>query len=200
MRCDMINLSDDEEVLNKVTQSLEDYFVVYKQYLHKGICKTGPCQGVGVEDDLCCMPFIHCIHASNKLHNLPKHPNCDCYYQDVQTKPLGSISDKKPSPDVWLKLFGKLPDYYITKAEAIACGWKPGKNLSAFANGKMIGGDIYFNDEHILPEKEGRVWHECDINYFSGKRNELRLYYSNDGLMFYSTTHLDGNVIVYWIK
>ncbi len=64
----------------------------------------------------------------------------------------------------------------------------------------MIGGDIYFNDEHILPEKEGRVWHECDINYFSGKRNELRLYYSNDGLMFYSTTHLDGNVIVYWIK
>lgn len=35
----MINLSDNEEVLNKVTQSLEDYFVVYKQYLHKGICK-----------------------------------------------------------------------------------------------------------------------------------------------------------------
>ncbi len=200
MRCDMINLSDDEEVLNKVTQSLEDYFVVYKQYLHKGICKTGPCQGVDVEDDLCCMPFIHCIHASNKLHNLPKHPNCDCYYQDVQTKALGSISDKKPSPDVWLKLFGKLPDYYITKTEAEKLGWGKGKKLSAFANGKMIGGDIYKNKKHILPEKEGRVWYECDINYFSGRRNELRLYYSNDGLMFYSTTHLDGNVIVYWIK
>lgn len=73
----MINLSNDEIVRNKAKQNLEDYFVVYKQYLHKGICKTGPCNDPNDESDLCCMLFIYCIHASNKLHALPKHPNCD---------------------------------------------------------------------------------------------------------------------------
>ena len=132
----MINLSNDEIVRNKAKQNLEDYFVVYKQYLHKGICKTGPCNDPNDESDLCCMPFIHCIHASNKLHALPKHPNCDCYYQDLQTKSVGSISDKKLSPDVWLKLFGKLPDYYITKEEAENFGWRKGKILLHSQMGK----------------------------------------------------------------
>lgn len=195
-----MSISNNEEIFNKVAQNLEDYFVVYKQYLHKGLCKSGPCQDANKKEDLCCAPFIHCIHASNKLHKLPKHPNCDCYYTDLETKTLGTISERKPSPDVWLKLFGKLPDYYITKEEAEAFGWSRGKDLSKFAPNKMIGGNIYHNKDHILPEKEGRIWYECDINYVSGKRNSLRMYYSNDGLMFYSTTHLENEVIVYWIK
>ena len=63
----------------------------------------------------------------------------------------------------------------------------------------MIGGDIYHNKELILPEKIGRIWYECDIDYTSGKRNALRLFYSNDGLMFYSNDHLEGNVTVVFI-
>ena len=195
-----MSISNNEKVFNKVAQNLEEYFVVYKQYLHRGLCKTGPCQDANKVEDLCCAPFIHCIHASNNLHKLPKHPNCDCYYQDLETKQLGTISERKPSPDLWLKMFGKLPDYYITKEEAENLGWSKGKNLTHFAPGKMIGGNVYYNDKHILPEKEGRIWYECDINYVSGKRNSLRMYYSNDGLIFYSPDHLYENITVYWIK
>ncbi len=193
-----MSILNDEEIFKIATKSIEDYFVVYKQYLHRGLCKAGPCQDAGKKEDLCCAPFIHCIHASNNLHKLPKHPNCDCYYQDLETKQLGTISERKPSPDVWLRLFGKLPDYYITKEDAEALGWRKGKNLAAFAPGKMIGGEVYKNKKHILPEKEGRIWYECDINYTSGKRNSLRLFYSNDGLIFYSIDH--GERQFYWIK
>lgn len=118
------------------------------------------------------------------------HPLCECYYKDVEQKNVGTISNKGIlSPDVYLKAYGKLPDYYITKKEARELGWNQGKNLSHFAPGKMIGGDIYKNKPPKLPEKEGRIWYECDIDYEINKRNSKRLYYSNDGLMFYSPDH-----------
>ena len=53
----------------------------------------------------------------------------------------------------------------------------------------MIGGDVFFNDPPQLPEKDGRTWHECDVDYEGNKRNSKRLYYSNDGLIFYSPDH-----------
>ena len=101
------------------------------------------------------------------------------------------------APDVYLKKYGKLPDYYITKEEAIEkYGWKKGKNtVAGKAPGKMIGGDPFDNKNHILPEKEGRQWYECDVDYKDGKRNDKRLYYSNDGLMFYSESHDEREVI-----
>ena len=49
--------------------------------------------------------------------------------------------------------------------------------------------------EGILPEKEGRIWYECDIDYRGGYRNNARLVYSNDGLMFYSEFHEASQVI-----
>ena len=84
-----------------------------------------------------------------------------------------------------------MPDYYITKEEAKEkYGWIQGKNtMAGKAPGKMIGGDIYNNDERKLPKKEGRIWYECDVDYEINKRNSKRLYYSNDGLMFYSPDH-----------
>lgn len=197
-----MSISNDEEIFKKATQTIEN-FVVYRQYLHRGICKTGPCEETSSKSkDLCCAPFIHCIHASNNLHKLPKHPYCDCYYQDLERMPLGTVSERKPSPDVWLKLFGKLPDYYITKQEAMQkYGWNPRRNtLEGKAPGKMIGNEPYDNEDHRLPEKEGRVWYECDVDYQRGSRrdNPKRLFYSNDGLMFYSTDH--GKEQFYWIK
>lgn len=119
----------------------------------------------------------------------------------MRTKQLGTISIKGlDSPDVWLKLYGRLPDYYITKDEAKNnYGWDNSKNtLSGKAPGKMLGGDIYHNVPPILPEKPGRIWYECDIDYSVGKRNNLRLYYSNDGLMFYSDDH--GRESFYQVK
>ena len=124
-------------------------------------------------------------------------------YIHVQVKPIGTISERQPGPDVWLTLFGELPDYYITKKEAHDnYGWNERRNtLAGKIPEKMIGNEIYYNDKHILPEKEGRIWYECDVDYTSGRRNNKRLYYSNDGLMFFSPTHLNGDTPeVYWIK
>lgn len=196
-----MSLSRKEDIRKQVQQKFENENTTYLQYLHYGFCKFGPCGDVkNFSNDLYCAPFEWCIHASNQLHKLPKHPNCDCVYQNVPIKSIGSVSKRQPAPDVWLKLFGKLPDYYITKDEAKNIyGWDPSKNtLAGKAPGKMIGDEPYRNDMHRLPEKEGRTWKYCDVDYESGGRSDLRLFYSSDGLMFYSKDHGDTNF--YWIK
>lgn len=196
--------SSREKIINKVISSINDKKeeeLTYHQYIHLKKCATGPCgNSKDYDNKMCCAPFIWQIHASDALHITPKHFLCDCTYRDVQIKPVGTISKREPPPDLWWMLFGKLPDYYITKKEAEEkYGWEPGKNLSTLAPGKMIGGDEYYNNKHKLPEKNGRVWYECDIDYNGGRtRNSLRLYYSNDGLMFYSPDH--GETQFYWIK
>lgn len=53
----------------------------------------------------------------------------------------------------------------------------------------MIGGKIYRNRDHRLPESNGRIWHEADFDYISGYRNNCRLLYSNDGLLFVTYDH-----------
>ena len=40
-----------------------------------------------------------------------------------------------------------------------------------------------------LPEKSGRTWHECDVNYQGGYRGSDRLLYSTDGLIYYTEDH-----------
>ncbi len=197
-----MSVFDRENIGDKVLQSLGNVKqeILYFQYLHKADCETGPCgNSEDFSNHTCCAPFIWCIHASDNLHDLPKHPNCDCYYERLEEKQTGTISEKQPAPDVWLKIFGKLPDYYITKKEAEELGWKQGKNtIAGKAPGKMIGGERYYNDKHRLPEKEGRLWYECDIDYKSGGRSSERLFYSDDGLMFYSPDH--GEQEFYLVK
>lgn len=69
--------------------------------------------------------------------------------------------------------YGRLPDNFITKAEAAKLGWDPQKgNLAEVAPGKSIGGDIFQNREKLLPDAAGRVWREADINYTSGFRGQ----------------------------
>ena len=196
-----MSMFNTQKLNDLILPNLNKNDIYYCQYIHQELCKTGPCENIfNPESKLCCKPFIWRIHASDNLHALPKHPNCDCDYQDVPIKPVGTISNRNDAPDVWLKLFGKLPDYYITKQEAEEIyGWKKGKNtIAGKAPGKMIGGDIYNNEGHRLPEKEGRIWFECDVDYIEGSRNDKRLFYSNDGLMFYSMDH--GQTQFYWIK
>jgi len=126
------------------------------------------------------------------------HLMCHCYYKEIEQKSVGNISKMgNIAPDVYLKTYGKLPDYYITTEEAInKYGWNPRRNtVAGKCPGKMIGGDVFDNRQQILPEKEGRIWYECDVDYESGRRNTKRLYYSNDGLMFYTETHNEKEVI-----
>ncbi len=190
-------MSDSDDLFRKILDIFlnksSGLTAKFLQYQHRGSC-INPCKD--------CPARNKRIYENGNEVKLPAHPHCDCYYTNVETKAVGTISTRQPAPDVWLKAFGELPDYYITKEEAEQLyGWTRGKDLSKLAPGKMIGGDIYYNNKHILPEKEGRIWYECDIDYTNGKkRNPLRLYYSNDGLMFYSPNHLDGNVTVYLVE
>ena len=109
----------------------------------------------------------------------------------MRTKQAGTVTDKGfDGADVWLMYRKRLPDYYVTKAEAIAAGRKSSKaNLSEVLPGKQIGGDIYLNNDMKLPQKQGRIWHEADFDFVEGYRNRKRILYSNDGLIFISYDH-----------
>ena len=88
---------------------------------------------------------------------------------------------------------GKLPDNFITKAEAQALGWDSSKNyVSDVAPGKSIGGDRFGNYEGLLPAESGRQYHEADCYYTEGPRNACRLVYSTDGLYFYTEDHYES--------
>ena len=91
---------------------------------------------------------------------------------------------------LYLETYGELPDNYLTKKEAQALGWNSKEgNLWEVADGMSIGGDKFGNREGILPKEDGRIYYECDIDYEGGYRNEKRIVFSNDGLIFYTEDH-----------
>ena len=86
---------------------------------------------------------------------------------------------------------GTLPRNFITKKQAGELGWQGG-DLWRYARGKSIGGDRFGNFERRLPDKKGRIWRECDIEYRGGPRGAKRLIFSNDGLIFYTADHYES--------
>ena len=89
----------------------------------------------------------------------------------------------------YIHVFKTLPPNYITKGQANKLGWKTKGTLDQVAPGKSIGGDRYGNYEKKLPDKQGRTWKECDIDYVRGNRNAKRICFSNDGLIYYTSSH-----------
>lgn len=104
----------------------------------------------------------------------------------------GFYTSKEDVAD-YIYMFQHLPDNFITKKEAEALGWnnKEG-NLWAVAPGMSIGGGRFGNYEERLPDADGRKYYECDIDYDGGYRNEKRIVYSNDGLIFYTEDHYES--------
>ena len=109
--------------------------------------------------------------------------------QETSISEEGSYTTKEQVA-LYLHTYGHLPANYITKKEAQDLGWdsKQG-NLNEIAPGKSIGGSHFGNYEGLLPEKSGRKYFECDIDYDGGYRGSKRLIYSNDGLIFYTEDH-----------
>ncbi len=106
--------------------------------------------------------------------------------------------DDMESVAKYLHAFGKLPAHYLTKGEARKRGWIPEKgNLREVVEGGIIGGDRFGNREGLLPEKEGRQYYECDVNYEGGPRGAERLVYSDDGLIFYTEDHYESFTQIY---
>ena len=93
---------------------------------------------------------------------------------------------------LYIHTYGKLPSNFVTKKEAQAAGWDNKKgNLQDVIPGASIGGDRFGNYEGILPDKKGRKYYECDIDYEGGYRGGKRIVFSNDGLIFYTEDHYE---------
>ena len=98
---------------------------------------------------------------------------------------------------LYLHTYDHLPDNFMTKKEAQALGWEGG-SLEPYAPGMCIGGSYFGNYEGLLPEAEGREYHECDIDTLGAeKRGAKRIVYSNDGLIFYTDDHYESFTILY---
>ena len=91
--------------------------------------------------------------------------------------------------DWTLKYKSELLNYYTTYEEVENAGWGRGKWPSNFIPKKMIYFGEYDNDDGHLPQSNGRIWYEADINYTFGRRNSQRIVWSNDGLIFVSYDH-----------
>ncbi len=91
---------------------------------------------------------------------------------------------------LYLHTYGKLPKNFISKKEAEEQGFRFGEgDFGEAFPGMSVGGSRFGNYEGQLPEKSGRRYYECDIDYQGGRRNAKRLVYSNDGLIFYTDDH-----------
>lgn len=92
----------------------------------------------------------------------------------------------------YIHTYNKLPVNFITKKEAAEAGWESDEgNLWEVTAEMSIGGDYFGNREGKLPQKDGRKWYECDVNYSGGYRGEERIVYSNDGLIYYTDDHYE---------
>ncbi len=98
---------------------------------------------------------------------------------------------------LYIHIYGKLPQNFITKKEAQALGWSGG-SLEPYAPGKCIGGTRFGNYEGQLPEKDGRTYTECDIDTLGqDSRGAKRIVFSNDGLIYYTEDHYSTFTLLY---
>lgn len=98
---------------------------------------------------------------------------------------------------LYIYTYGHLPSNFITKSEARDLGWEGG-SVEDYAPGCAIGGDVFGNREGLLPEADGRVYYECDIDtdgYHS--RGSRRIVFSNDGLIYYTHDHYESFELLY---
>ena len=91
---------------------------------------------------------------------------------------------------LYLHTYGKLPKNFISKKDAEEQGFRFGEgDFGEAFPGMSVGDSRFGNYEGQLPEKSGRRYYECDIDYQGGRRNAKRIVYSNDGLIFYTDDH-----------
>ena len=126
-----------------------------------------------------------------RIAEIPVHENCKCYVEAMSAIAAGtSTSAGADGVDLYVALYGTLPDNYLTQDEAKLRGWKKRLgNLADVLPGVVIGGDIYSNWDKRLPDVAGRIWYEADFDYAGGYRNHSRLLFSNDGLLFVTYDH-----------
>ena len=96
---------------------------------------------------------------------------------------------------LYIHLYGKLPENFMTKNEARDLGWEGG-SLEPYAPGMCIGGDRFGNYEELLPTD--RKYRECDIDTLgASSRGAKRIVFSEDGLIYYTDDHYETFELLY---
>ncbi len=142
---------------------------------------------------------LTCRRNNGKIYNIvevvspspPLHQNCRCIIDKLKVLLAGTATNKgMQGADWYLKSYGKLPSYYITKENAEKLGYQSYLgNLSQVAPNRVLFKGIYQNKNEHLPTAPNRIWYEADINYNSGFRGAERILFSNDGLIFATYDH-----------
>lgn len=129
----------------------------------------------------------------------PEPPGDEGTAEEPETDMLpedGTYTSKEEVAE-YIRQYGCLPSNFITKKEAQALGWEGG-SLEPYAPGKCIGGSRFGNYEGLLPEEDGRVYTECDIDTLGAdKRGAKRIVFSNDGLIYYTEDHYESFELLY---
>ena len=178
-------------IFDDINESLVNYFTeLTTNYQYSNKWKEYNL-GATLTHCLTCFKRNNKIYLTKDVPLLPEHERCACFLNWLRKISIGNATTLgKNGVDYYLYTHGILPSNYITKEEAYSIGWKPILgNLDKVAPGKTIGGNIFNNREDKLPSVPGRIWYECDIDYNGGYRNNYRLIYSNDGLMFKTDSH-----------
>lgn len=145
--------------------------------------------------------------AAEETGDIPVQSNSDA--EEISDAPAQSTSDEdselpedgsytsRDEVALYISIYGHLPSNFVTKKEAQALGWEGG-SLEPYAPGKCIGGSRFGNYEGLLPEKEGRVYPECDIDTLGAdRRGAKRIVFSNDGLIYYTEDHYESFELLY---
>lgn len=97
---------------------------------------------------------------------------------------------------LYLWTYHRLPDNFMTKAEAQKLGWEGG-SLEKFAPGCAIGGDRFGNYEGLLPK--GKTYIECDIDTVGkSSRGACRIVFASDfSAIYYTGDHYESFELLY---
>lgn len=99
---------------------------------------------------------------------------------------------------LYIHLYERLPDNYVTKDEAEDAGWSGGNVERYTGEGTAIGGSYFGNREGLLPKAQGRSYTECDIDTVGeNSRGTKRIVFSNDGLVYYTDDHYESFELLY---
>ena len=161
--------------------------------IHRGISLCTICVGLVLLLSSCLSTVNSELGSDISADHTSSHPSAVSpkdYALSAEDIDEQSEYSDRDSVALYIYSFGHLPSNYVSKAEARRAGWISSEgNLWEVLPGKSIGGSIFYNDEEKLPDTLGRTWYECDIDYEGGYRNEKRLVYSSDRLVYYTNNH-----------
>ena len=116
-----------------------------------------------------------------------------CIYEVVEETGLYTTRD---SVAAYLCKFDKLPANYVGKNEGKKLYESKTGNTFEKWNfnplttiGVMIGGDVFGNNEGLLPEGS---YHEADVDYSGANRGTKRLVYQPDCVIYYTSDHYES--------